>query len=139
MDELSNMGFGVVGHIAYRDGALEADIAEDIARREKCIYAIVIGGEIARIGSSKGPLRKRIRSYRRYFARAIERDGVGTQMPLWEAHAWRDRLLAAGGEGQVWARQGTVVETAIATLNVFLSEEAELIARYRPPLNRSGR
>lgn len=139
MDELTRMGFRVVGRFAWRDGALEADVEDDAARWEKCIYVIVIGGEIVRVGSCKGPLRKRIRSYRGYIGRSLERGGVGTQTPLWKAEAWRDRLVAAGGEGQVWARQGTVVETPVARLNIFLAEEAALIERYRPPLNRSGR
>lgn len=132
------MAFRHVGTVALRDGAFVTDLHDErTAHTEGCLYAFVIGDEIVRIGSTKGPLRKRIRSYDGYITRAL--NGQPSQTPQWEAAAWRERLLAAGGWGEIWARQGWQVETPVGNVNAYIAEEYVLLERFAPPLNRSSR
>lgn len=100
----------------------------------KTIYIFVTGKEIARIGSSKGILRHRFRAWERDVTSRLR--GRNSSTLLWEAKAWQ-KLLKQHGEGVIFARQGTKVQTPVGTIHTYLDEESVLIGRHLPPLNRS--
>jgi hypothetical protein len=52
---------------------------------KKCIYAFLIGDEVARIGSSKAPLKMRLKSYERDLTGALNGGRYAAEAPLWEA------------------------------------------------------
>lgn len=137
---LHEYGLQTVGELYCADGKLGYSLNENASRLERCIYAIVIGEDIVRIGGSKSPLKCRIRRYpadiNKSLAKTVE-DGKGT--PRWEAESWRSRLQEHDKPGLVWARQGTTVESPIGTINIYLSEEQYLLEKFNPPLNRSSR
>jgi len=97
-----------------------------------CIYAYVVGEEIVRIGSCKSTLNVRMQSWQRDVSKALR--GSKSPTPQEEAATWRE--LLADHEGQIYARQGTIVETPVGRISVYLAEEAALIARHKPRLCR---
>ena len=107
---------------------------KEIVELENTIYAFVINDEYIRIGSSKGVLKKRLRSWERDVTRRLE--GRETSTPDWEAKEWKERL-EKHGEGIIYARRGTEVTTPVGTFPAYLDEESVLIGRHLPPLNRS--
>ena len=98
------------------------------------VYAFLIGSEIARIGSSKAPLRSRLKSWERDVTNALNSRKSPT--PPWEADLWRG-ALEQHGVGHIFAREGTAITTSIGTLSAYLAEESELIGRHLPRMNRS--
>jgi hypothetical protein len=100
---------------------------------EKCIYALLIGDEVARIGSTKAPLKKRLRSMERDITGALNGGRYAEEAPLWE------EKLTRAGVGIIFARQGTVVRTPIGESHAYLDEESALTGRFYHPgsLNRS--
>ena len=102
------------------------------------IYAFVIGDEICRIGSSKGPLGIRLRAWSRDLAARLSNMTNERKMATSarEAGEWRARL-ERNGPGLVLARKGTVVTTPVGTISTYLDEESVLIGRHLPPLNNS--
>jgi len=105
----------------------------DAACWEKAIYAFLVGDEIKRIGSSKGPLGRRFKSWSRDVTNALCHKKSST--PDWEAAEWQSCLHQHNG-GEVYARIATTVTTPIGTFPAYMDEESVLINRYRPPLNR---
>lgn len=106
----------------------------EMAANEKAIYAFVVANQIVRIGSSKGYLRNRMRTWERDVSRALQLRPSST--PRWEAEAWRE-ILGQDGIGIIYARPGTTVTTPIGTFSAYLDEESLLIGRHLPRLNRS--
>lgn len=106
----------------------------DLGANEKSIYAFAVEDEIVRIGSSKGRLGHRMRTWERDVSRALQ--GLPSSTPAWEAEAWRE-LLGRGRVGIIYARQGTTVTTPVGTFCAYLDEESLLIGRHLPRLNRS--
>ena len=102
------------------------------------VYAFVIGDEICRIGSSKGPLAKRLAAWQRDLsARLANMEAVAKMATrAEEAALWRQRLELCGN-GVVLARPGTMVRTPIGEISAYLDEESVLIGRHRPKLNNS--
>ena len=102
------------------------------------IYAFLIGDEICRIGSSKGQLGVRLRSWSRDLTARLgnmdEPEKMATSAV--EAAQWRTRL-ERHGPGLVFARAGTVVTTPVDDISTYLDEESVLIGRHLPPLNNS--
>jgi len=107
---------------------------EEIADAERAIYAFVVDEEIVRIGSSKGKLRNRMRSWSRDVSKRLR--GAESSTPAKEAAIWRE-LLRDGRTGAVFARRGTEVETSVGRINVYLSEESHLIGVHQRRLNWS--
>jgi len=101
---------------------------------EKAIYAILIGGKIMRIGSSKGRLGNRLNAWTRDISGRLA--GRKSPTPGWEAAQWKEHLRRAGG-GLFYARPGTVISTRVGTISAYLDEESHLIGKHMPPLNRS--
>src|SRR5260370_11671652 len=85
----------------------------DTVRLEKCIYALLIGNEIARVGSSKAPLKRRLRSMERDITGALNGGRYADEASLWETK------LTHAGTGLIYARQGTLVTTPIGTFNAY--------------------
>jgi hypothetical protein len=109
---------------------------DEAAERTGSIYAFVIDGEIVRVGSSAGLLKKRFRQWERDVSIALA--GGRSSTPLDEAARWRE-ALKPGADGAVYARRGTEVTTTVGTFTTHLDEERILIARLKPRLNRSWR
>jgi hypothetical protein len=100
---------------------------------ERAIYAFVIGGEVKRIGSSKGKLGVRFKSWNRDVTATL--CGKPKSTPPSEAEAWRD-LLRRHGAGEVYARIATIVATPVDTFPAYMDEESVLLNRHRPEPNR---
>lgn len=103
---------------------------------EKCVYAFLIGGKIARIGSSKAALKSRLKGYERDFTRRLR--GLKSSATRDEARLWREKLTQHG-YGTVYARQGTIVATPVGTFPAYLDEESVLLSEHWPSgiLNRN--
>ena len=112
---------------------------EDALAWEKCVYIFVFGEEIVRVGSSKGPLKKRMQQWGRDVTNALRKmddlDHKKTNTPEKEALIWRD-LLEQYGQGEVYARQAATVTTPVGTFRAYMDEESILINRHKPVLNR---
>ena len=102
------------------------------------IYAFLIGEEICRIGSSKGPLGVRLRSWSRDLTARLSNMNAPEKMATRAAEAsqWRERL-EQHGPGLVLARPGTTVTTPVGEISAYLDEESVLIGRHLPALNNS--
>ena len=128
VQKLESYGFKKVGQFRIADQRFIVEITdEETSKLEKCVYILVIGDEVARVGSSKAPLKNRLRSYERDISAAIK--GQKSSTPGWEAKKWVERLAAAG-HGEIFARQGTTVTTPIGTFPVYLDEESRLISEF---------
>jgi len=133
--KLSEYGLVPVATVRIVDRRFTIEITNhEIVQLEKCIYAFLIGDTIVRIGSSKAPLRGRLKSWERDITNAL--NGRKSPSPDWEAKAWNE-ALTLHGSGLIFARQGTVVTTPIGTFPAYLDEESVLIGRHLPRLNRS--
>jgi len=100
---------------------------------ERCLYAFLVGDVILRIGSSKAPLIKRLRSWELHVTHAL--NGRKSSIPDWEAAAWNEEL-STHGKGVIYARQGASVTTSVGKFDAYLDEESVLIGRHLPRLNR---
>jgi hypothetical protein len=100
---------------------------------EKAIYAFLVGNEIKRVGSSKGRLGGRLKSWSRDVTNALR--GRKSPTPAWEAAECRNCLHQHKG-GEVYARIATTVITSIGAFPAYMDEESVLINRHQPPLNR---
>ena len=99
---------------------------EDLERvkLKKCIYAFLIGGKVYRVGSSKAPLKDRLRNYELHITHALKDEKSPT--PRQEAEKWK-KILPAGRSGVIYARQGTRVTTPIAEFPAYMDEESLMI------------
>ena len=130
-------GLAHVADLRIMGNTFSIEVADEAAtEREGSIYAFVVDEEIVRIGSSAGPLKKRLAAWVRDVSTALA--GGKSATPHDEAERWR---LALAGDvvGAVYARQAATVTTPVGTFRAHLDEERVLIARHRPRLNRSGR
>src|SRR5262249_22734446 len=100
----------------------------EAVRHERCVYAYLVGDEIVRVGSSKAPLATRLRAWSRDVTARLE--GRPSPTPQREGDGWRELLAGCGGT--IFARPGTIVQTPVGEISVYLDEEATLIARHRP-------
>jgi hypothetical protein len=137
-DALRAYGMKKVAEVRIADGSRFAISITDtvLASLETCIYAFLVGGKIMRIGSSKAPLWKRLRSWERLVTARWQNPDGPSDTPQWEADGWR-KCLEDYGCGEIHARQGTEVTTPVGVFCAYLSEESVLIGRHRPSLNRS--
>jgi hypothetical protein len=134
ISDLIGYGFLRVGCIKVPDDhtfLIEIELAEAV-KWEKSIYALVVGGEIKRIGSSKGPLGIRFKAWNRDVTNALR--GIKSSTKEHEAAAWRQCLQAHNG-GEVFARIATTVTTPIGSFTAYMDEESVPINRHQPPLN----
>jgi hypothetical protein len=129
-EKLKEYGFKHIALVQIVADCFKIEILdEDVGLLERCVYAFVVGNEIVRVGSSKAPLRKRLREWERDVTNALM--GNNSRTPPDEANGWKD-ALSKHKVGSVFARQGTVVTTPVGTFNSYLDEESILIGRYRP-------
>jgi hypothetical protein len=112
-------------HIAGRNFIIDPPYQERV-KIDKCIYAFLIDGKVVRIGSSKAPLKDRLRDYELHISHALK--GEKSPTPKKEAKKWRE-LLPAGISGDIYARRGTKVKTPILKkpFPAYLDEESILI------------
>lgn len=102
------------------------------------IYAFLIGDEICRIGSSKGALGGRFRSWSRDLTARLGNMYGPEKMATNATEAAQSRArLEQHGPGLVFARQGTMVFTPVGVISAYLDEESVLIGRHLPALNNS--
>lgn len=103
---------------------------------DKCVYVFLIGNEIARIGSSKAPLKSRLKGYARDVTKGLR--GLKSSTTKKEAKLWHDKLTRHR-HGTIYARRGAIVKTRIGKFPAYLDEESILIGRHFHPgiLNRN--
>ena len=75
-------------------------------------------GNVVRVGSTQGKLRKRLLGHRSDITRAL--NGLKSPTPTWEAEVWRD-----AGQGTVHARSD----------RYYRAREEFLLEKHRPPAN----
>ncbi len=133
---LAGYEFQRVADVSLCDGSFRISFVLPVANSWVCsVYAFVINNEIVRIGSSKGLLRDRMRSWEKTVTASF--NGQYKPTPKEESDLWR-RELEQHGHGAVWAREGTRFPTPISSVPIsgYQDEESELIARHMPRLNR---
>lgn len=133
---LTEYGFCKIATVEISGDTFQISLTNSAAGDWTCsIYAFVINNEIVRIGSSKGFLRDRMRSWERTVTASL--NGRHKPTPKEEADLWKSELETHGA-GSVWAREGTRFATAInpEPISGYQDEESELIARHMPRLNR---
>jgi hypothetical protein len=135
---LLSYGMTDIGRFFLRDDSFVIELQNtSTGDLTEAIYAFVIDDEITRIGTSADPPRIRFKSWQRSVTGALQ--GRRTQTPIEEAKEWK-RRLDAHGDGRVFARQAhEVVTSPLGAFRTLLDEERVLLARHRPPLNRSHR
>jgi hypothetical protein len=132
--QMEGYGFTLLGGVRVEGNDFVIAIADaNLAGQTMCLYAVLIGDDIVRIGSSKAPLSSRMRSWQRDVSGALA--GRKTSTPASEAAGCRK--LLADRDGAIFARKGTLVATQIGTFNAYLAEESYLIGLHRPKQNRS--
>jgi len=109
---------------------------------ERGIYAWVIGGQIARIGSNKNTLRSRTMGTGRWITMRLQKitkvsNPNRVKAEYEDAMRWKTMLDTNGLAAETWGRVGTIVTTPVGDLNTYLAEENLLLERHKPPLNNS--
>lgn len=126
----------------YSNGRTNLEIVdEDIAARPMGVYAWLIDDEIVRIGSSKAPMLKRVKSHSRWIelrllgqCKVTDKNKLAKQIE--EAGRWRT-ALKDNNVAYVWGRSGTLIQTQIGEFNSYLAEESALLGRHLPKFNNS--
>tara|TARA_B100001750_G_C15371261_1_gene527423 strand:+ start:80 stop:514 length:435 start_codon:yes stop_codon:yes gene_type:complete len=126
VDEIKEMGFKEIGKFYIKNKEFIVECEEEYLSLEKMIYIHTLEGEILRVGSSKNKLRGRMREWERDVTKSINKQKSGT--PLWEGEEWNKVLM--NKIGILYGRQGTVLKTPVGLINIYLSEESELIRKY---------
>jgi hypothetical protein len=122
---LAEYGLVPVARVHIADRKLVIEITDhETVKLDKCVYAILIGDEVARVGSSKAPLRNRLKSYERDITGALNGGRYHEEAPLWS------EKLTRAGFGIIFARQGTLVTTPVGEFRTYLDEESLLIGRF---------
>ncbi|MGA3011298.1 MAG: hypothetical protein ABSD72_13655 [Terracidiphilus sp.] len=125
--KLTEYGLVPVATCCIEDQKLKIVVTDrEAVKLEKCIYAFLIDGKVVRIGSSKAPLEKRLKSYERDISNALA--GKKSPAPADEADLWLKKL-PAGTSGTIYARPGTEVTTPIGKFPAYLDEESILIGK----------
>lgn len=114
----------------------------DTADEERAIYAWVIDGEIVRIGCCQSTLRKRISDAARWMELRLlktsrVKDEKRRAKEYKDAKRWKCRLWKTDKFAEIWGRGGTIVDTPIGKINIYLAEENALLQKFKPPLNNS--
>jgi hypothetical protein len=123
--KLTEYGLVPVATCCIADRKLKIDIIDPkTVELAECIYAFLIDGKVARIGSSKAPLKTRLKNYMRDITRAFNNEK--SPAPPEEADLWLKKL-PAGTSGTIYARSGWSVTTPIKTFNAYMDEESLLI------------
>ncbi len=123
--KLTEYGLVPVATCCIADRKLKIDITDPkTVELAECIYAFLIDGKVARIGSSKAPLKTRLKNYMRDITRALNKEK--SPAPPEEADLWLKKL-PAGTSGTIYARPGWSVTTPIKTFNAYMDEESLLI------------
>jgi hypothetical protein len=127
-EDLTKYGLVPAARVRIEDRKLIIDITDsNTVDLEGCIYAFLIGGKVVRIGSSKAPLRGRLKNYERHITHALK--GEKSPAPAQEAEKWSE-LLPAGKSGDIYARQGTMVTTSpVGNFRAYMDEESILIGK----------
>jgi hypothetical protein len=116
-----------VARVRIEDQELKIEITDlKTTERKECIYAFLIGNKVVRIGSSKAPLKDRLKDYERDITSALI--GKKSSAPEQEAKKWRE-LLPAGTSGVIYARQGKMVKTPVGKFRAYMDEESILIGK----------
>jgi hypothetical protein len=132
---LTHYGLVPVATVRIIEGEFKIEISDsEMVTRDRCIYAFLVGNDIVRIGSSKAPLKVRLKAWERDVTNALQ--GRKSSTPAKEVAAW-DAILKQHGSGTIFAREGTVVTTPVGKISTYLDEESFLIGKYEPRLNWS--
>ena len=104
------------------------DPEPEIVTHGKCIYVFLMESGYIRVGSTKAPLKKRLRNYELHITHALRREK--SPAPDEEATKWR-MALSGGKSGTVYAREGTRVKTRVQDkpFPTYLDEESLLIGK----------
>jgi len=137
LEALEKYGMRRIASVRISENTFIIEVIDDeTSLQEGCIYAFTIDDEIVRVGSSAGPLRRRLSAWMRDVSRSLR--GEKSATPLDEGERWR-KELSDGHIGAIYARRGTLIATPIGEFTSHLDEERILITRHKPRLNRSWR
>ncbi|TNB48197.1 hypothetical protein FF124_07620 [Martelella lutilitoris] len=108
----------------------------EAAKLEQALYVWQShSGQILRFGTTKSPVSSRLRQYPNHINRRLV--GQKSPTPEWEAKAWVD--YANKGPVVALVHQPPQINSVIGPIRPYLDLERELIAAFKPPLNRSHR
>jgi len=131
--KLLEMNFQVIGEFFIKDSNFHIECEERFLSMDKFIYVHTIDNQIVRVGSSKGKLQNRMKSWERDVSKSLK--GIKSPTPLWEGERWKE--LLKNNSGVLYGKQGSLVKTDVGEINTFLSEESYLISELLPIMNRS--
>ncbi len=131
--KLLEMNFQVIGEFFIKDSNFHIECEERFLSMDKFIYVHTIDNQIVRVGSSKGKLQNRMKSWERDVSKSLK--GIKSSTPLWEGERWKE--LLKNNSGVLYGKQGSLVKTDVGEINTFLSEESYLISELLPIMNRS--
>jgi len=130
VEALLSYGMKRIGFVHLNDARFNVTLTiPNAGEFERCIYAFVVGGEILRIGSSKGKLKTRLNAWQNDVSNALASRSFRT--PASEAAIWKESL-EKHGTGELFARAGTIATTPVGELNLYMLEEKVLIGRHEP-------
>jgi hypothetical protein len=123
--KLTEYGLVPVATCCIEDRKLKIEFTDlEAVKLEECVYAFLIDGKVVRIGSSKAPMKTRLKNYMRDITRALNNEK--SPAPPEEADLWLKKL-PAGTSGTIYAPPGWSVTTPIKTFNAYMDEESLLI------------
>ena len=133
-DLMSEYEMQLGANISMCDNNFSIEVFDNFKDLEKCVYIIIVGNEIVRIGNTKNKFYQRMRRYELDISKKLE--GKKSNTPEWEATSWKERIQKHK-QGFVYVRKGWQVKTPVGEFNAYMDEESVLIGRHLPPLNRS--
>ena len=125
---LSQMKFQKIGKFFIENNKYIIEYDERYSSLEKMIYIHVIDNQILRVGSSKNKFKSRMERWEKDVTKLLNIKITDTSFN--EGDEWNN--LLKNKIGILYGRQGTVRKTPIGEINIYLSEESNLIGRHQP-------
>ena len=125
---LKQMKFQKIGKFFIRKNQFIVEYDQKFSSSEQMIYIHVIDNEILRVGSSKNKFKYRMERWEKDVTKLLNTKNTDTSFN--EGDEWNN--LLKNKIGILYGRQGTVRKTPIGEINIYLSEESNLIGRHQP-------
>lgn len=125
---LKHMKFQKIGKFFIKKNQFIVKYDQKYSSSKHMIYIHVIDNEILRVGSSKNEFKYRMERWEKDVTKLL--NIKNTDPTFNEGDEWNN--LLKNKTGTLYGRQGTVIKTPIGKINIYLSEESNLIGRHQP-------